>query len=130
MDFVDISSFFYFSQLFRFSRTVGLFRTQVMAATQLPPAETLDVLRTVARVNNAKRWELLLPPDKEFEQKHPELVQRQEYHWLASEQHYNEMEWARETKRVRKRSTRKSESQSTSMQPPPPALNPQAAAEA
>ncbi|KAH8286272.1 hypothetical protein KR054_005697, partial [Drosophila jambulina] len=116
--------------LFRFSRTAGLFRAQVMAATQLPPAETLDVLRTVARVNNAKRWELLLPPDKEFEQKHPELVQRQEYHWLASEQHYNEMDWARETKRVRKRSTRKSESQSSSMQPPPPALNPPAAAEA
>ncbi|KAH8379037.1 hypothetical protein KR009_002783 [Drosophila setifemur] len=114
--------------LFRFSRTTCLFRTQVMAATQLPPAETLDVLRTVARVNATKRWELLLPPDKEFEQKHPELVQRQELHWRASEQHYNEMDWARETKRVRKRSTRKSESQSTSSNSamPPPALNPPA----
>ncbi|KAH8295799.1 hypothetical protein KR018_009173, partial [Drosophila ironensis] len=108
--------------LFRFSRTACLFRSQVMAATQLPPAETLDVLRTVARVNGSKRWELLLPPDKEFEQRHPELVQRQELHWRATEQHYNEMDWARETKRVRKRSTRKSESQSsnpTSAMPPP-----------
>lgn len=96
-----------------------------MAATQLPPAETLDVLKTVARVNATKRWELLLPPDKEFEQKHPELVQRQELHWRASEQHYNEMDWAKETKRVRKRSTRKSESstQSSSSSMPPPALN-------
>ncbi|EDV39783.1 uncharacterized protein Dana_GF24293 [Drosophila ananassae] len=111
--------------LFRFSRTACLYRAQVMAATQLPPAETLDVLRTVARVNATKRWELLLPPDKEFEQKHPELVQRQELHWRASEQHYNEMDWAKETKRVRKRSTRKSESstQSTSSSMPPPALN-------
>jgi len=94
-----------------------------MAATQLPPAETLDVLKTVARVNNTKRWELLLPPDKEFEQKYPELVSRQEYHWTASEQHYNEMDWARETKRVRKRSTRKSESQSLTSAMPPPAMN-------
>jgi len=94
-----------------------------MAATQLPPAETLDVLKTVARVNTTKRWELLLPPDKEFEQKYPELVSRQEYHWTASEQHYNEMDWARETKRVRKRSTRKSESQSLSSSMPPPAMN-------
>ncbi|KAH8245997.1 hypothetical protein KR026_006693, partial [Drosophila bipectinata] len=111
--------------LFRFSRTACLYRAQVMAATQLPPAETLDVLRTVARVNATKRWELLLPPDKEFEQKHPELVQRQELHWRASEQHYNEMDWAKETKRVRKRSTRKSESstQSSNTSMPPPALN-------
>ncbi|XP_039229691.1 DNA-directed RNA polymerase III subunit RPC5 [Drosophila yakuba] len=109
--------------LFRFSRTPYLFRAQVMAATQLPPAETLDVLKTVARVNNTKRWELLLPPDKEFEQKYPELVSRQEYHWTASEQHYNEMDWARETKRVRKRSTRKSESQSLTSSMPPPAMN-------
>ncbi|XP_017048722.1 DNA-directed RNA polymerase III subunit RPC5 [Drosophila ficusphila] len=109
--------------LFRFSRTPYLFRAQVMVATQLPPAETLDVLRTVARVNTTKRWELLLPPDKEFEQKYPELVSRQEFHWTASEQHYNEMDWARETKRVRKRSTRKSESQSLSSSMPPPAMN-------
>ncbi|SPP76903.1 DNA-directed RNA polymerase III subunit RPC5 [Drosophila guanche] len=105
--------------LYRFSRTACLYRTQVMAATQLPPAETYDVLHTVAKVNSTKRWELLLPPDKEFEQKHPELVQRQELHWRASEQYYNEMDWAKETKRVRKRSTRKSESQSATSMPPP-----------
>ncbi|KAH8302954.1 hypothetical protein KR044_012452 [Drosophila immigrans] len=109
--------------LFRFSRTQFLYRNQVMTATQLPPAETLDVLKTVARVNGTKRWELLLPPDKEFEQKHVELVQRQELHWRATEQMYSEMDWAKETKRVRKRSTRKSESQSqqqtTTTMPPP-----------
>ncbi|KAH8398159.1 hypothetical protein KR215_008187 [Drosophila sulfurigaster] len=110
--------------LFRFSRTSFLYRNQVMTATQLPPAETLDVLKTVARVTATKRWELLLPPDKEFEQKHVELVQRQELHWRATEQMYSEMDWAKETKRVRKRSTRKSESQpstsaSTTTMPPP-----------
>ncbi|KAH8370993.1 hypothetical protein KR093_005850 [Drosophila rubida] len=112
--------------LFRFSRTPYLYRNQVMTATQLPPAETLDVLKTVARCNATKRWELLLPPDKEFEQKHVELVQRQELHWRATEQMYSEMDWAKETKRVRKRSTRKSESQSqqttTSTTMPPPAV--------
>ncbi|XP_030372554.1 DNA-directed RNA polymerase III subunit RPC5 [Scaptodrosophila lebanonensis] len=108
--------------IFRFSRTQFLFRNQVMAATQLPPAETLDVLSTLARVNSSKRWELLLPPDKEFEQKHSDLVQRQELLWRATEQTYNEMDWAKETKRVRKRSTRTSESQSTpakATMPPP-----------
>ncbi|XP_017862331.1 PREDICTED: DNA-directed RNA polymerase III subunit RPC5 [Drosophila arizonae] len=110
--------------LYRFSRTPFLYRNQVMTATQLPPAETLDVLSTVARVNSTKRWELLLPPDKEFEKKHVELVQRQELHWRATEQSYNEMDWAKETKRVRKRSTRKSESQQqTTMTMPPPAAH-------
>ncbi|KAL7733826.1 hypothetical protein ACLKA6_011549 [Drosophila palustris] len=112
--------------LFRFSRTSYLYRNQVMTATQLPPAETLDVLKTVARVNSTKRWELLLPPDKEFEQKHAELVQRQELHWRATEQSYSEMDWAKETKRVRKRSTRKSESQQpqqTTTTMPPPAVH-------
>ncbi|XP_034481389.1 DNA-directed RNA polymerase III subunit RPC5 [Drosophila innubila] len=109
--------------LYRFSRTPYLYRNQVMTATQLPPAETLDVLSTVARVNSTKRWELLLPPDKEFEQKHVELVQRQELHWRATEQSYNEMDWAKETKRVRKRSTRKSESQSQQTTMPPPAVH-------
>lgn len=109
--------------LFRFSRTTYLYRNQVMTATQLPPAETLDVLSTVARVNTTKRWELLLPPDKEFEQKHAELVQRQELHWRATEQSYSEMDWAKETKRVRKRSTRKSESQQQTTTMPPPAVH-------
>ncbi|ALC43022.1 Sin [Drosophila busckii] len=108
--------------LYRFSRTMWLQRQRVMAATQLPPAETLDVLSTVARVNASKRWELLLPPDTEFEQRHAELVERQELHWRAMEESFSHMDWAKETKRVRKRSTRKSESQpSTSTSMPPPA---------
>lgn len=95
-------------QIFKFSRTPYLFRRQVISSTQLPPDEALEVLQSVACLNSEKKWQLLLPPDKEFEQRHSDLVQRQEMVWRANEQIFNDMDCERSPKRVRKRSVRDS----------------------
>ncbi|XP_054732152.1 DNA-directed RNA polymerase III subunit RPC5 [Anastrepha obliqua] len=92
--------------LFRFSRVKYLYRRQVISATQLPPDEAAEVLHSVARLNSEKKWELLVTPNKEFEQRYPELVQRQEMVWRATEQTYNEMDFEKSPKRSRKRSIR------------------------
>ncbi|XP_037939259.1 DNA-directed RNA polymerase III subunit RPC5 [Teleopsis dalmanni] len=97
--------------LFQFSRTPYIYRRQVISATQLPADEAFEVLKSVARLNSHKKWELLLPPDREFEQRNPELVQRQEMVWRATEQTYNEMDFEKSTQRVRKRSVRDSRAQ-------------------
>lgn len=97
--------------LFRFSRVKYLYRRQVITATQLPPDEAAEVLHSVARLNSEKKWELLLSPNKEFEQRYPELIQRQEMVWRATEQTYNEMDFEKSPKRSRKRSIRENKSQ-------------------
>lgn len=94
----------YFFKLFRFSRTNSLYRRQVIFATQLPPEEGSEVLQSVAKLNSDKKWELLLSPDTQFEQRYPDLVQRQEMVWRATEQTYNEMDYEKSPKRSRKRS--------------------------
>ncbi|XP_067646956.1 DNA-directed RNA polymerase III subunit RPC5 [Eurosta solidaginis] len=99
--------------LYRFSRVKYVYRRQVISATQLPPDEAAEVLHSVARLNSEKKWELLLAPNKEFEQRYPELVQRQEMVWRATEQTYNEMDCEKSPKRSRKRSIRESKSQSS-----------------
>ena len=83
-----------------------LFRRQVISATQLPPDEAFEVLQSVARLNSEKKWELILRPDREFELRHPDLVQRQEMVWRATEQTFNDMDCEKSPKRIRKRSVR------------------------
>ncbi|XP_023294508.2 DNA-directed RNA polymerase III subunit RPC5 [Lucilia cuprina] len=99
--------------LFRFSRTNSLYRRQVIFATQLPPEEASEVLQSVAKLNADKKWELLLSPDTQFEQRYPDLVQRQEMVWRATEQTYNEMDYEKSPKRARKRSQRDSKTYSS-----------------
>uniref|UniRef100_A0A1A9W1P9 DNA-directed RNA polymerase III subunit RPC5 n=1 Tax=Glossina brevipalpis TaxID=37001 RepID=A0A1A9W1P9_9MUSC len=97
--------------LFRFSRANSLYRQQIIFATQLPSEEATEILKSVAYLNADKKWELLLPPDIQFEQRHSFLVQRQEMVWRASEQTYNEMDYEKSPKhRTRKRSQRDSKS--------------------
>lgn len=85
-----------------------MYRPQVIFATQLPPEEATEVLQSVAKLNSDKKWELLLSPDENFEQRYPDLVQRQEMVWRATEQTYNEMDHEKSPKRARKRSQRDS----------------------
>uniref|UniRef100_T1GGW6 DNA-directed RNA polymerase III subunit RPC5 n=1 Tax=Megaselia scalaris TaxID=36166 RepID=T1GGW6_MEGSC len=94
--------------IYKFSRQQYLHRKQIINATQLPPDEVLDILKSVAHLNIEKKWELILPPDLEFESRNPELVTRQQMIWKAAEQNYLDMErdGEKSPKRVRKRSTR------------------------
>uniref|UniRef100_A0A1B0FI91 DNA-directed RNA polymerase III subunit RPC5 n=1 Tax=Glossina morsitans morsitans TaxID=37546 RepID=A0A1B0FI91_GLOMM len=96
--------------LFRFSRANFLDRQKIIFDTQLPPEEATEILKSVAYLNSDKKWQLLLPPDTQFEQRYPVVVQRQDLVWRASEQAYNEMDYEKSPKRTRKRSQRDSKS--------------------
>lgn len=83
----------------------------------MPAEEASEVLQSVAKLNSEKKWELLLPPDLQFEQRYPDLVQRQDMVWRATEQTYNEMDYEKSPKRARKRSQRDSKTYSSSTIP-------------
>lgn len=92
--------------LYKFSKQDYLNRRKVIISTQLPYEEVSEILQSVARLNVEKKWELLLPPDHTFEARYPDLVQRQEMMWRARENAFNEMDYEKSPKRVRKRSLR------------------------
>ncbi|XP_055910883.1 DNA-directed RNA polymerase III subunit RPC5-like [Eupeodes corollae] len=92
--------------LYKFSKQEFLDRRQVIQATQLPPEEALETLQSVAKLNTEKKWQLLLPPDKTFINRYSDHVQRQDMLWQATEQTFNEMDFEKSPKRVRKRSVR------------------------
>lgn len=93
--------------LYKFSHQTQLNRTEVQAKTQLPPDETKQVLASVGKLSG-KVWELIQPEDREFEQKYPELVERQQLYWDAKADSFREMETSKEVKRMRKKSHRES----------------------
>lgn len=93
--------------LYQFSHQNSLNRAEIQSKTQLPQDETRQVLASVARLNG-KLWELIIPEDREFEKKYPELVQRQQLYWDAKAETFREIETSKDTKRTRKKSHRES----------------------
>lgn len=87
-------------------------RQKISIVTQLPYEETREVLESVAHLKvtekKSKIWDLLKMPDFDFEQRHPEIAQRQEVFWKAQEDKFLEMEAEKNEKRARKRSVRES----------------------
>lgn len=83
-------------------------RQKISTITQLPLEETREVVESVACLKPNRTWDLLRPPDFDFEQKHPEIVHRQEAFWKAQEEKLLEMEAEKNEKRVRKKSVRES----------------------
>jgi DNA-directed RNA polymerase III subunit RPC5 len=96
--------------LFQFTKQEFLSRKKIATYTELPIEEVKEILMSVARLRLNKGWEMLLPPDQSFENKYPEIVQRQEMYWKAKEEKFNEMEEEKQPKRIRKRSVRDNKS--------------------
>uniref|UniRef100_U5EU45 Putative sex-lethal interactor n=1 Tax=Corethrella appendiculata TaxID=1370023 RepID=U5EU45_9DIPT len=92
--------------LFQFTKTDYLDRQRLTIVTQLPTEEIKEILCSVAKLNAKKKWEMILPGDKQFEQKYPEIVERQQALWRGYEEKFSEME--KSPKRVRKKSNRDS----------------------
>lgn len=92
----------------------SLNRQRISVVTQLPSEETKEVLESVAFLtfkkddfgNKKAVWELLKPPDIDFEKRHPDLVSRQEALWKAQEEKFIELEHEKSEKRKRTRSVR------------------------
>jgi DNA-directed RNA polymerase III subunit RPC5 len=92
----------------------------VAAAVRLPPQDVLEIIRTVAKYNPSTGWELLIPPDVAFENKYPDVIQRQNLYWEARQRQFNEMLIGENVpKRQRKKSQRESVSSDTMMSPKP-----------
>jgi DNA-directed RNA polymerase-3 subunit RPC5 len=85
---------------------MSLTRQRISAITQLPPEEAREVLESVASLKSNKTWDLLKPPDYDFEKRHPEVIQRQEAFWKTQEEKFTEMEAEKTEKRKRTRSIR------------------------
>lgn len=86
-------------------------RQKISAITSLPVEETKEIIESVAIVKSTEKgkiWDLLKPPDHDFEKRHPEIVQRQDAFWKAQEEKFLEMEAEKNEKRTRKKSHRDS----------------------
>lgn len=106
--------FFRIPQLYQFSKMDYVSRQKVILNTQLPPDEVKQILLTVAKLDSSKnKWQLLQPPDVQFEKNNQELKQRQDVYWRAKELKFQEMEMDQksQSKRSRKRSIREGKSE-------------------
>ncbi|CAG9786012.1 unnamed protein product [Diatraea saccharalis] len=106
--------------LYLFTQHPYIDRRKVAAAVRLPPADVLEIIRSVAKFNPKTGWELLIPPDVAFETKYPDVIQRQNLYWEARQRQFNEMLMGENMpKRQRKKSQRESVSSDTMMSPKP-----------
>ncbi|CAH1720507.1 unnamed protein product [Chironomus riparius] len=87
---------------------MSLNRQKISAIIQLPQEETRDILESIACLKSNKTWDLLKPPDYDFEKRYPDICQRQETLWKAQEEKFLEMEAEKNEKRKRTRSVRES----------------------
>lgn len=107
-------------QLYLFTQHAYVDRRKVAAVVRLPPQQVLEILQTVAKFNPNTGWELLLPPDTNFEAKYPDVVQRQNLYWEARQRQFNEMLMNEcVPKRQRKKSQRDSIGSDTMLSPKP-----------
>lgn len=89
--------------LYQFYRNEFIDRKKISTVTQVPPDEVKELLLTISKWEGKNGWQLLRPPDQRFEQKYPELKQRQDNFWRSKEEHFIEMEQeARSPRRKRK----------------------------
>ncbi|XP_028038037.1 DNA-directed RNA polymerase III subunit RPC5 [Bombyx mandarina] len=106
--------------LYLFTQNTYIDRRKVTAAVRLPPLDVLEIIRSVAKYNPRYGWELLIPPDVEFERKYPDVVQRQNLAWEAKQRQFTETLMGENVpKRQRKKSQRDSVSSDTMLSPKP-----------
>ncbi|KAJ1526730.1 hypothetical protein ONE63_008310 [Megalurothrips usitatus] len=65
-------------------------RISINKIVKLPTIELLEILEGVATLKKNKGWELKLSVDREFLEKYPEIVHRQESFWEARQRSLNE----------------------------------------
>lgn len=89
--------------LYQFYRNEFIDRKKISLIAQVPAEEVVELLATVAKLDGKNGWQLLCPPNLRFEQKYPELKQRQDNYWRSKEEIFMEMEQeARSPRRKRK----------------------------
>lgn len=93
--------------LYQFYRNEFIDRKKISTVTQVPSDEVLELLSTISKWDGKNGWQLLCPANLRFEQKNPELKQRQDNFWRSKEELFLEMEQeARSPRRKRKTSVK------------------------
>ncbi|TSK14580.1 DNA-directed RNA polymerase III subunit RPC5 [Bagarius yarrelli] len=69
--------------MWRFTNERSLMRKEVTAIIKLPPEDVKDFLEQMAIPRANRGWDFLLPTDRNFVKKHPDVAQRQHMLWLG-----------------------------------------------
>lgn len=89
--------------LYQFYRNEFIDRRKIGLITQLPPDEVKELLLTVSKWDGKHCWQMLCAPNVQFEERYPELKQRQDIFWRSKDELFTEMEHeARSPRRKRK----------------------------
>lgn len=93
--------------LYQFYRNEFIDRKKISSVTQVPAEEVVELLSSLSKRDSKNGWILLQPPDLRFEQKYPDIKQRQDIYWRSKEELFLEMEQeARSPRRKRKTSVK------------------------
>ncbi|CAK9834119.1 DNA-directed RNA polymerase III subunit RPC5 [Anthophora retusa] len=76
--------------LLSFTENEFLDRKTISSVIKLPPDEIKEIFVNLAVHEAKKGWRLIVPPTKEFSERYPEIVQRQEMFWEAKRKHLRE----------------------------------------
>ncbi|CAJ1080007.1 DNA-directed RNA polymerase III subunit RPC5 [Xyrichtys novacula] len=69
--------------MWRFTLERSVMRKEITAIIKLPPEDVKEFLEHVSAPRVNRGWEFLLPTDKEFVKKHPDVAHRQHMLWLG-----------------------------------------------
>lgn len=96
-------------QLLLFKDKQFVERRKVSSEIRIPSEEIKEIFTGIAKLRHNKGWELTLPPDQEFINKHPEIVQRQNLMWEQRSRQLSEFIKDSKEKRQRRKSKSVSE---------------------
>lgn len=89
--------------LYQFYRNEFIDRKKISLVTQIPPDEVKEILLTISKFLGKNGWQLLRSPNSQFEEKYPEIKQRQDVFWRSKDEAFLELEQeARSPRRKRK----------------------------
>lgn len=76
--------------LLQFTQHKYVDRIAINKIVKLPTAELLEILEGIATLKKNKGWELKLPLDKDFIERHSEIIHRMESFWEARQRSLND----------------------------------------
>lgn len=83
-------------------------RRAISSVVKLPTEEIKDIFTNIAKHQPKKGWRLIVPPNKNFNDRYPEIAQRQEMTWEAKRKHLREAMENHGPQRHRRKSNRES----------------------
>lgn len=95
--------------IYQFYRNEPVDRKKISVVVQIPSEEIKDILQTMASFHRKNGWQLLRPPNYQFEEQFQELKQRQDLFWHAKEELFLELEHEAKSPRRKRKVSQRSE---------------------